>query len=127
MAVYTIIVRNRSYELPNKTLDVMEDLDQALRIDENKALSLREKYAHLHEFVKRILGEEDAKEALGAEDLNKIDLSELSITVRKISDSYDKPIIEYQLGKAREKIGALPLDKMTSLMSAAGVAANIGK
>lgn len=127
MAAYTIIVRNRSYELPNKTLDVMEDLDQALRIDENKALSLREKYAHLHGFVKRILGEENAKEALGAEDLNKIDLSELAITVRKISDSYDKPIIEYQLGKAREKIGALPLDKMTSLMSAAGVAANIGK
>lgn len=127
MAAYTIIVKNRSYELPNKTLAVMEDLDQALRIDENNALSLRDKYAHLHEFVKRTLGEEKAKEALGTDDLNELDLSELAITVRKISDSYDKPITDYQMAKAREKIGSLPLDKITSVVSAAGTVANIGK
>lgn len=127
MAAYTIIVRNRSYELPNKTLAVMEDLDQTLKTDENNALSLREKYVHLHEFVKRTLGEEKAKEALGTDDLNEIDLSDLAITVRKISDAYDKPITEYQMGKAREKLGALPFDKMTSFMNAASAAAHVGK
>lgn len=31
--VYTVIVNNRSYELPKKTVTVMEDLDQALKVD----------------------------------------------------------------------------------------------
>lgn len=124
MAAYTIIVKNRSYELPKKTVTIMEELDQALTIDNNKNLSLREKYMHLHEFVKRTLGEEKAKECLGSDNLDEIDLSELAITVRKIQDAYDKPITEYQMSKAREKLGALPMDKLTSFMTAASTAAS---
>lgn len=124
MAVYTIIVNNRSYELPKKTVAVMEDLDQAVTIDSNKNLSLRDKYAHLHEFVKRTIGEEKAKECLSSDNLDEIDLSDLAIIVRKIHDAYDKPIAEYQMSKAREKLGALPMDKLTSFMTAASTAAS---
>ena len=127
MALYTIIVNNRSYEIPKKTVAVMEELDQVMRIDENKSLTLREKYMHLHEFVKGILGEEKAKECLDSDNLDEIDLSDLAITVRKIKDAYDKPIAEYQMSKAREKLGALPMDKLTSFMTAASNAANVGK
>ena len=127
MASYTIIMNNRSYELPKKTVAAMEDLDQALKIDGNKNLSLREKYVHLHEFLKRNLGEEKAKECLGSENLDEIDLSDLAIAVRKIADAYDKPIVEYQMGKAREKLSALPVEKLTSFMTAASNASSIGK
>ena len=117
--IYTIIVNNRSYELPKKTVTVMEDLDQALTIDSNRNLSLREKYMHLHEFVKRSIGEEKAKECLGSENLDEIDLSELAITVRKIHDAYDKPVSEYQTAKMRERLSALPMDKIAPMMTAA--------
>lgn len=117
--VYTIIVNGRSYELPKKTVAVMEDLDQALTIDSNRNLSLREKYTHLHEFVKRNIGEEKAKECLGSDNLDEIDLSDLAITVRKIHDAYDKPVSEYQMAKMRERLGTLPMDKITPMMSAA--------
>lgn len=117
--VYTIIVNGRSYELPKKTIAVMEDLDQALTIDSNRNLSLREKYMHLHEFLKRNIGEEKAKECLGSDNLDEIDLSELAITVRKIHDAYDKPISEYQTAKMREKLGTLPMDKIAPMMNAA--------
>lgn len=117
--VYTIIVNGRSYELPKKTVAVMEELDQALTIDSNRNLSLREKYMHLHEFVKRNIGEEKAKECLGSDNLDEIDLSDLAITVRKIHDAYDKPVSEYQTVKMRERLGAVPMDKITTMMSAA--------
>lgn len=117
---YTIINSNgRSFDLPKKTVSVMEALDSAVTIDKNKNMSLREKYSHLHEFVKSILGEENTKECLGSENLDDIDLSELTITVRKIYDSYEKPIEDYAVAKARQKISGLPLDKITSMVSAA--------
>lgn len=118
--IYTIIVNNRSYELPKKTVAVMEDLDQALTIDSNRNLSLREKYMHLHEFVKKSIGEEKAKECLGSDSLDEIDLSDLAITVRKIHDAYDKPVSEYQTAKMRERLAAVPMDKIVPMMTAAG-------
>lgn len=117
--VYTIIVNGRSYELPKPTLSVMEDLDRALTVDNNKNLSLREKYMHLHEFVKRTIGEEKAKECLGFDNLDEIDLPELAITVRKIHESYDKPIADYSTARAREKMGSVPFDKITPMLAAA--------
>lgn len=118
--VYTIVnSKGRSFDLPKKTVSVMEDLDQAITIDNNRNLSLREKYSHLHEFVKRTLGEEKAKECLGSDNLDEIDLSELAITVRKIHDSYDKPIADYATAKMREKLASVPMEKITPMVAAA--------
>lgn len=117
--VYTVIVNNRSYELPKKTVTVMEDLDQALKVDSNKNLTLREKYAHLHEFVKRSIGEENARACFGSDNLDEIDLSEIAITVRKIHTAYDKPIADYQMSGMRETLGKIPMDKLASIMGAA--------
>lgn len=125
--VYTISVNGRSYELLKPTLSVMEDLDRALTVDNNKNLSLREKYMHLHEFVKRTIGEEKAKECLGSDHLDEIDLPELAITVRKIHESYDKPIADYQTAKMRERLGTVPMDKIASMMAAAESAAAMQK
>lgn len=116
--VYTVIMNNRSYELPKKTVFVMEDLDSALSIDKNKSLSLREKYGYLHEFVKRMVGEERARECFGSDLLDEIDLSDLTIAVRKIHDAYDKPIAEYEAGKMQEKFKSIPLEKISPLMTA---------
>lgn len=119
MAIYTIIVNNRSYELPKPTISVMEELDRVLTIDNNKTLTIREKYMHQHEFVKGTIGEEKAKECLGSDNLDEIDLPELAIMVRKIHDSYNKPIADYSTAKAREKLGSIPFDKITSMLAAA--------
>jgi len=116
--VYTIIVNNKSYDLPKKTVAVMEDLDQALTVDNNKSLSLREKYVHLHEFTKGILGEDKARECFGTDNLDEIDLSELAIIVSKIHAAYDKPIVEHSLREMREKLSQVPMDKVTPMIAA---------
>lgn len=117
--IYTIIVNNRSYELPKKTVDVMEALNGAITIDNNRNLSLREKYACLHDFVKRMLGDVKAKECLGSESLDDLDLSELAIVVQKIHDAYEKPVNDYRMSKMRDKISGIPMDKLASMMSMA--------
>ena len=117
--IYTIIMNNRSYELPKKTVDVMEALDGALTIDNNRNMSLREKYACLHEFVKKMIGDGKAKECLGSESLDELDLSELAIVVQKIHDAYEKPVNDYRMSKMRDKISGIPMDKIASMMSMA--------
>ena len=126
--VYTIInSTGRSFDLPAKTVSVMEGLDDALTVDKNTHLSLREKYSRLHEFVKRLLGEEKAKECLGSENLDEIDLSELAITVRKIHDAYDKPVTDYTTSKMRDRFNTIPMDKIGSMVSAASSAGLLNK
>lgn len=126
--VYTIInSKGRSFDLPKKTVTIMESLDQALTIDKNRGLSLREKYVHLHEFVKSTLGADKAKECLGADELDDIDLSELALTVRKIHDSYEKPIADYTAAKMKEKLSGIPMDKIMPMISAAETVAEIKK
>ena len=46
--VYTIIANNgRSYDLPKKTVTVMEDLDQAITIDNNKKDNVSNHYLYI--------------------------------------------------------------------------------
>ena len=42
--VYTVIINDRSYDLPSKTLKVVEEMERVSKIDEQKGLSIREKY-----------------------------------------------------------------------------------
>lgn len=122
---YTIITNGRSYDLPKKTLDVAERLDGILRIDSTKGYSLRQKFEILHEFVKELLGEEETKELLGGAELSEIDLSELTLAVRKIADTYEKPISDYVMEKSREKLTGLPVEKIISLAKASQSVAGI--
>lgn len=116
---YTIIKEGRSYDLPKKTLTVTEKMDEVLRVDANPNMSVRQKFEKLHNFVKETLGEEEANEILGSSNLNEIDLSELTLTVRMIVDEYDRPVSEYETNKRKSQIEALPLDKIVAMTKAA--------
>lgn len=123
--VHTVILNGRSYDLPKKTIGIANKLDEVLKVDAIHGLSVRQKYEKLHIFTKDVLGEEKAKEILGTDSLDEVDLSELTITVRKIVDAYEKPITDYQMEKNREKMAGLPIKQLESLTKAANVAANV--
>lgn len=115
---YTVIVNGRSYDLPAKTLSVAEQLDAVLKTDSVKGLSITQKYEKLHQFVQNLVGEKDAAEMLGSSNLAEIDLSDLTLAVRRIVDAYDKPIIDYEDEKTRSKMNRVPFDKVVSLSNA---------
>lgn len=119
MMVYTIISDDmQSYDLPGKTLKVVEKIEALQRVDTNKDISIRDKYKKVHTFVADILGKEVAKEFLGTDKLEDMDLSVLTITAKKIIDAYDKPVDEYNMSKVQQTIDDIPLDKVTELIKA---------
>lgn len=122
--LYTVVANGKSYDLPKKTIGIANKLDEVLRTDSIRGLSVRQKYEKLHVFVKELIGEEGAKEVLGTDNLDDVDLSELTITVRKIVDAYEKPITDYQMEKNRDKIAGLPIKQIEAITKAASVAAN---
>lgn len=115
---YTIIVNDQSYDLPKKTMSVMSELDEVLKVDANTRLSVKQKFEKLHTFIKHLVGEEAAKEMLGSADLNEIDLSDLTLAVKKVTDAYEKPIVEYDAVKNASQFDMLPVDKIVSLSKA---------
>ena len=116
---YTVIIDGQSYDLPKKTVAVVEKIDEVLKVDSTKGYSVRQKFEKLHVFVKDIVGEETAREMLGSDNITEIDLSELTLLVRRIIDAYDSPIAAYDAEKSRVKLEGLPIDKIISVAKAA--------
>lgn len=114
---YTVIINNISYDLPKKTIDVVDKVDTILKVDASN-LNVRQKYEKLHRFTKDILGDDNTKEILGSENLSDVDLSELTLTVRMIIDAYDKPISDYDYEKRNRSLESLPIEKIASLSKA---------
>lgn len=123
--VHTIIVNNKSYDLPKKTVAVAEKLDYALTVDNIKGLTVKGKFEILHNFVKELVGEENAVEMLGSANLEEIDLSDLTMVVLSIKDAYEKPMNDYQAQRMRERIGNIPIEKLTSVTKAAQAVTNM--
>ncbi len=123
--VHTIIVNNKSYDLPKKTVAITEKLDKALTVDSIKGLTIRGKFDILHEFVKELVGEENAAEMLGSTNLDDIDLSELAVVVLSINEAYEKPLNDFQTERMRAKMGMLPMDKFNSITKAAQTVASM--
>ena len=119
MMVYTVISDDmQSYDLPGKTLKIAEKIEDVIRNDARPDLSIREKYTRLHAFVVDILGKENAKEFLGTDKLDEMDLSVLTITVKKIMEAYDRPLDDYNRQKVQQTMDEIPLDKVTELIKA---------
>jgi len=117
--IYTIISDDmQSYDLPGKTLKVVEKIEDLSKADARKDLSIREKYKKQHAFVIDILGKEVAKEFLGGDKLEELDLSVLTITCKKIIDAYDRPVDDYNRSKVQQSLDEIPLDKVSELIKA---------
>lgn len=83
---YTVIIKDRSYDLPDKTLKVIEEMDTVVRVDEKRGMSIRDKYKRLYDFIVGLVGTENAKEILGSDNIEEVDLCEVTLTVKKILD-----------------------------------------
>ena len=112
---YTVIVNGQSYDLPKKTMKVAEDIDKLLKADTDTKIALKDKYKKQFDFIRGLIGEDNAKEIFTTDDINEIDLPEITLTVKKIIDAYDKPITDYYTEKSADGLSNLPIDKILEL------------
>ena len=116
---YTVIVNGQSYDLPKKTMKVVEEMDKVAQIDNVKGLGIRDKFKALFDFIGGLVGKEAAKEILGSDKLDEVDLSEVTLTFAKIKDAYDKPLEDYNTDKSFQKLNSIPTDKIVQLANVA--------
>lgn len=115
---YTVIINNQSYDLPKKTIKIMEDMEKISKIDSVKGLGIRDKFKTMFDFIERLVGAENAKEILGSDKLDEVDLCDVTLTFKKIIDAYDRPLIEYQSQQIEDKLRQLPMDKVSNITGA---------
>lgn len=116
--IYTIIASNgQSYDLPAKTIGVMDSLNNILKIDQTD-LGLKQKYQKILEFAVNVLGDEAIKEILGSDKVNDIDVGELELIILKIKAAYDKPIEEYRAEQLENSLEGIPTEKLVALTKA---------
>lgn len=112
---YTVIVNGQSYDLPKKTMKVAEEIDKLVKADTDIKIALKDKYKKQFDFIRGLIGEDNAKEIFTTDDINEIDLPEITLTVKKIIDAYDKPITDYYTEKSADRLSNLPIDKILEL------------
>jgi len=116
---YTVIINGQSYDLPKKTMKVVEEMDKVAQIDNVKGIGIRDKFKALFDFIGGLVGKETAKEILGSDKLDDVDLSEVTLTFVKIKDAYDKPLEDYNTDKSFQKLNSIPTDKIVQLANVA--------
>lgn len=115
---YTLNTSRKTYKLPPKTIKIMETLEEATSVDKNRGMNIRSKFETLHGIIKDFLGEEATAEILGSSDFESIDVSEISLTINKIIDAYDKPLQDYKNEQTRKMLSNIPMEKISGLSKA---------
>lgn len=116
--IYTVILNEHSYDLPAKTVSVWDALDQILKLDSRKDLSLVQKYRKMMEFVGSLIGEDSIVKIFGSSDLDAIDTNEITLAVLKIKDAYEKPLRDYTMEQNMEQFNNLPIEKIKAVNKA---------
>ena len=123
---YTVIFNHKSYDLPKKTMAIWEDLDLILKLDSTN-LPNREKYKKMIEFIAKLVGQEAIVEIFGTEDLDEMDLNDITLAIFKVRDAYENPLANYQVEKSSEALSRIPLDKLQSISKLMDTASKVKK
>lgn len=111
---YTFIYNGKSYELPKKTIEVAERLEYCAGLDDTD-MSIREKFKYFYETIEILTGKENAEEILGSENIEEVDLSEVSIVMQKIMGAYSKPITQSEIRELHDLLNEMPISKLEKL------------
>ena len=123
---YTVIFNRKSYDLPKKTMAIWEDLDSIFKLDSTN-LPNREKYKKMIEFIAKLVGQEAIEEIFGTEELDEMDLNDITLAIFKVRDAYENPLANYQTEKNSESLRQIPLDKLQSLSKLMDTASKVKK
>lgn len=109
---YSLVVERKSYTLPPKGINLVEEMERVAQIDSIRGMSTRSKFEEILKFIVAVVGEDNAKEIFGSTSIEEVDLSMVTVVFRMIVDAYNKPIADYNAKKGNELLAAIPGDKI---------------
>lgn len=112
---YTIIHNGTSYDIPNYTMGVSEEIEKIgqFNMADNP---FKKKCQKMYDFISDKLGKENTAEVVG--DFATADPNTINIVYLEIVASYNKPLEEYQNEQSHSKLDDAQIDKVTALLSA---------
>lgn len=105
-----ITIDKKEYELPALTLDIADKLDALYSAENERAkgkITLREILTKEYEFLNDVMGYEATAEILKCDDVERVDLTKVSLAVIDIVKAYEEPTkkkrFEYDQKEIREQ------------------------
>ena len=88
---YTLVTNDGAYSLPKLTLNIREKIETVNKKIANTNVPVSDRIKVQHEFIVDVLGADSAKEILETDNINEMDINDLSILYLNICKAYDKP------------------------------------
>lgn len=104
-----LVIGNKKINLPKMTLGVKEQIDCINSNNASPVVKDRDKYQAMLDFVKTIVGEDNAKQICDSTDLNidEIDLPTITTAYLGICNAFDRPQLEAQAEQRVEKLNTM--------------------
>lgn len=107
-----LVYDGKEYELPKKTLRVEKMIDDVYKAD----TGTREQSAKvMYNFVREILGAENATKVLESDNINDVDTQTLIIVFKSIEDAYLARVMEFQRQQQYDKLSQPAFDKLETV------------
>ncbi len=94
--VYALEYNGGSYELPKFTKSVSDKIEKINAQNENTRIPDMNKYKSMHEFICEMIGNENAAEIFETDQLDEIDLNDITICYLGICSGYEKPVNDFK-------------------------------
>lgn len=118
-----VTFNSRSYALPTKTLAVVQQIDELMTVEvgyEKGQIKALDCLTAEYQFIIDTLGADKSAEILGSDDINEIDVSDVSIAVMKILTAYTEKVEKAKLEKQLQSLNDPKMKQAMELIKAAG-------
>lgn len=89
---YKLLFRSRTYEIPKYSIGIRRMMDQIDSENSDAKVDREQKYRNMYDFIKELIGEENARDAFGTDDFEQVDLNDITIAYLGVASAYDKPV-----------------------------------
>lgn len=117
---YSVIINNRSFNLPKFTAKIRAKIESINKNNQNTSISFETNYRNMLTFVKDLIGEDGAKEIFECTDFNDMDLNDIAVAYFSIVSAYEKPIQEMTSEENMINISDKDRELVESLIKNAG-------
>ena len=97
---YTLIFNDVAYDLPKFTKSIRKEIEKLNINNANTSIDLDKRVKDMYLFIKDKIGEENALEIFGTDDLEEMDINEITLCYIGICDGYDRPMKEHEKNKS---------------------------
>lgn len=94
--IYTLEYAGSSYELPKFTKSVSDKIGKINAQNENTRIPDMDKYKSMYEFICEMIGNENAAEIFETDQLDEIDLNDITVCYLGICAGYEKPVNDFK-------------------------------